>query len=590
MPRIPTYDTPQAEARALPGVRQSSVASPALFGAGAEQQAQLGRSMINAGAAGLQIAGAMQERDNLEKVQSADATYKERLLGWKMQATEKYRGTNADAMLGDFQKWHEEQTKELGQALGNEQQRNAFGVLSRKNYGLARNDFGHFVLSEKQKTSAAVLDASVANEVNLAAVAGSDEEVTARKRNLVANIQAYAAAHGWADEVTTQKTGDALTNLHLQRLQSMTGKNYEGAKAYYEANKGEINGSVRDKAEALLEEGGLRHVTQKATDEVMSKRLGLGGALDYVRKNYSGKEEDEIVRRVKERYADAEAAMRQGQRYAADNAWKILTQGGDRSAIPVSTWNSLSGHEQMQISNYLGRRAEVGVGGTAKHDDVGSLTDVERMIEQGDITSREQLTRYAPFLSAGTIKTLGNKLDKRGVVPPTDIRRVFEERKGAKVNVAKMGEGDRNEWMAFQNYILENVKETKRPEDIDVWADRWFLKGYGKDDSFFRNDPDTYGEARTKGRTDFVISTPDAARATTDQALGLLSRAGVPMPKDKTLARDEFYTKNVLEAERWAAAHGQQNSPSLTAAYALLKQNKKPVTPANLQYLMEQFK
>lgn len=238
----------------------------------------------------------------------------------------------------------------------------------------------------------------------------------------------------------------------------------------------------------------------------------------------------------------------------------------------------------MQFVRYFD--AKTARGDKDGKDDIENLAKVETLIERGDLTNKAELAKYEPFFSKDTLKTLGNKIEKRGEVKPSEMRRVFEERKGKKLDLAK----NSAEWMAFQGYLLDNVKETKRPEDIEVWADRWFMQGRGKNDEALTNDPNTYGEARTKGRKDFVIATPEDAAPFVDQTLAILSKNGVLIPKDRKLARDEFYTTQGLEADRWATAHSVPSSPELTAAYALLKQNKKPITPANLDYIMRQLK
>jgi predicted Fe-S protein YdhL (DUF1289 family) len=554
---------------------------------------------------GLSAIGAvMQDRENADMLFRAETTLKDDYIKFERDVRER-KGQNAWGATKDAEKWFTDQEKKHSDILQNDTQRRLFNQSFTKLRQSATSSISQHEAGERRKSLEESAQASIVGSINLAAGAAADmqlgptldaegnaipgsDPIGGVKSDVIKRVQVLSDINGWTSERKTMEEAKYLTSLHSQVLQSLVVANPAKAKEYYKTYKEEINGSERDGIEKVIQEGTLREVAQTATDEIMGKGLSLGAALNYARSKYQGHEEDEITRRIKERFSEREAALNLGQKHASDAAWKVLTNGGGRDNIPPALWNALPGEEQRQVLNYLDARTARG--DNAGKDDIENLAKVETMIEQGDITKKEGLAKYEPFFSKSTLKTLGNKIDKRGEVKPSEMRRVFEERKGVKVNPAKMGEGDLNEWMAFQGYLLENVKETKRPEDIEVWADRWFMRGRGKNDAAFTNDPNTYGEARTKGRKDFVISTPEGVAPQVDQTLAILSKNGVPIPKDRKLARDEFYTTHALEADRWAMAHEVPSSPELTAAYALLKQNKKPITPANLDYIMRQLK
>ncbi|SDH22795.1 hypothetical protein [Propionivibrio dicarboxylicus] len=629
--KIPTYDTPQVEARALPGVRESSVASPALFGASAEQQVQAGKSALGAGNTIMAAAGIMQDRENADLIFRAETTLKDDYLNFEASVRER-KGQNAWGATKDTEQWFAEQEKKHGEALQNDVQRKLFGQSLTKLRQSAIGTISQYEANERRRSIEESADASIVGSINMAATAAADglvvgagpnkgapatttdedgnpivtaPDVTVSsnplpsiKSDIIKRVQVLSDLNGWSPERKQFEEAKHLTNLHKQVVQALADKDATKAREYFEANKAEINGGDLDSIGKVLKFGetkqaGFEFANRPDIMSLASDQDRIAAARDYFKD--APEKREAAIQEIKTRAAEAETFRQRGQRDAGDAAWKVITGGGSLGSIPAATWAAMGGEEQRQVQDYLDartRRAEADArrDGKEEMDDIANLDKVERMIEQGDITDRAQLARYDAFFTKSTLKTLATKIDKRAVVPPADIRREFEERKGAKVNVAKMGDKDRAEWMAFQDYILQNVKETRRPEDLNVWADKWFLKGYGKDDSIFINDPNTFGEAMTKGRKDFVISTPEAAQSNVDQALSILSKNGVPMPKDKALARDEFYTKNVLDADRWAAAHGVQSTPEFTAAYALLKQNKKPITAGNLDYVIKQFK
>lgn len=603
--RVPTYDNAQVAPNALPAVRESSIASPALFGAEATQNMELGAAGLKSGLGLGKAAEYMQDRENADMLFRAETKLKEDYLTFERGIKER-KGQNAWGATKDAETWFADQEKTHSELLQNDTQRKLFSQsLTKLRLAGVGAVSGHEAL-ERRKSLEESAQASIVGSINMAAATAADgfaghvpatpqidaegneiaptpgDPISGLKGDIVKRVQVMSDLNGWTPERRALEEGKYLTSLHKQVLQSLVTNNPGKAKEYYDTYKNEIDGSERDGIDRFIKEGTLREVAQTAVDGIMSKGLGISGALNLARQKYKGAEEDEITRRIKERFSEREASVGLGAKQSADAAWKIVANGGGRDQIPPALWTSLKGEEQMQFIRYFDAKGAKGA--KEGQDDMENLAKVETMIERGDITNKADLAKYEPFFSNSTLKTLGTKIDKRGVVSPTEMKKVFEERAGKKVNPAKMSEGEGKEWMAFQNYMLENVKETKRPEDLDVWADRWFMKGYGKADEWDVNDPDTLGQARTKGRKDFVIATPEGLVPQVDQTLAILSKNGVALPKDRKLARDEFYTTNVLEADRWAAAHETPNSPEVTAVYALLKEKKMPITPGNMEH------
>lgn len=596
MPRVPTYDSAVAESRPLPGTRESSVASPGLFGAGAEQIIEGGKSLLRAGSGLGDVVDRIQAEDNETEAKALDTEFanfgRDVLNGVEGDPATGYLSKQGKVAVDEYNSARDALLKKKQELLEKASNERVKMIVSRT-FDQRVLGFRDTMDSHARTQRAAHMKATSELRVDSLANDMADywANPTEHGKYLTA-LKNEAGALADMQGITEKRERDAFvqeftTTGHARVIARMVSNGQASqAKTYFEQYGAEIGGKDRDRIAGIVREGALRVKAQEAVDSVMAKGLGLSGALSWVRKNYEGEEEDEIARRLKERYGEQESAAAIGRRQSADRAWKIITNGGGRDQIPADTWNALGGEEQKQIVDYLSRK---GAGG-ADRDDISNLDAVETMIELGDITDRAQLARYEPYFTKSTLKTLANKIDKRGTVPPAELRRVFEERKGAKVNVGKMSEGERQEWMAFQDYILQNVRETKRPEDIDSWADRWFMQGRGRGDSWYADDPNTLGEARVKGRKDFVISTPEGARGEVDTALSVLQKNGVAIPKDRGLARDEFFTKHFLDAERWAGAHGVTNSPELAAAYAILKQNKKPITPANLDYIIQRLK
>lgn len=610
MPRVETYDAPQVSPNALPGVRQSSVVSPALLGEAGAQQAEMGAGMLKAGNALGDVAYKMQVEDNETEAKALDTEFanfgRDVINGTDGDPSTGYlskQGKNALEAYGATRDALIKKREELIGKASNDRVRNLLAqTFDRRIMSFRDTMDGH----ARQQRAAHMKATSELRIDSLAKDMADSWADPTKHAEYLAGLKGEAVSLAEVHGITDAREKDALVKQYtstghagvIARMMS-TGFVRE-AKDYLKTYNAEIDANVRTRLIDQLDTAGkkddvvrVQRFLEQAPGGWKARYKMLGDAFDGGGKIAGVPVDGELYKQVRAGLEHMEAKARTDEnRYEASvvgqaQDWVIKNPGRPVTEMPLNLYNGLKAKGHLAALDSFAQRAS---GGKDIKDDIENLGKVEQMIERGDITDRAQLNQYAMYFSNSTLKTLAVKLDKRETVAPTDIRRVFEERKGEKVNLGKMGDGARAEWMAFQQYILGNVKETKRPEDIDAWADRWFMKGYGKDNSLFANDPDTFGEARTKGRKDFVIAAQGDAQAHTDNALRLLERSGVPMPKDRQLGRDEFYTSYVLEAERWAGAQGVQNTPEISAAYALLKRSKKPVTPGNVEYIINQLK
>ncbi len=100
MPRVPTYSAPQAQEAALPGVRQSSVASPATMGGlAAQQNAQLGAAIEGLGDQMAARQHEQDQRDNQVRVDDAMNQVREKMLDYTFNAQSGYLSLKGRAAL-----------------------------------------------------------------------------------------------------------------------------------------------------------------------------------------------------------------------------------------------------------------------------------------------------------------------------------------------------------------------------------------------------------------------------------------------------------------------------------------------------------
>lgn len=506
------------------------------------------------------------EKNGFKNLRSGDAVKRPLLSEWS---------SRLDASIND-----------IAAKLENTEQKEAF----RRRADVAKSQFSQDILqhlsSENQVYQTQVMDSTVEAERNAASMHWNNPgDVLASMERVKKAVNSYADANGLPEEVRQQAYVKRASSVHAAIVgQAMDSGNPEYAELWFKTHREEIDAGTAERIQKVINENGVRIKAQKATDSIMERGLSASEAKKFVRQNHTGKERDEIMRRVEDRYADVAAEQRAQLAAAEDSAWKVAVQpNASLDDIPPSLWSSMSGESQKQITSYFTAKQKR----EKKEDDWAVLDQVEAAITTGDITGTEQLARYEPFLRDSTLRTLRKNIQKRGEISPSIVRRSFEDRVGK--TKSKWNKSEREQWVAYQGYILDNVKETKRPEDVDVWADKWFMEGYGSENRLLINDPDTYGEAYTMGREDFLVRAPEEAQEEIGAALEHIRSAGVEVPKTSAAA-DEFYTEHYLEGSRWFNARDLAVTPQRLAAFALLKSQNKPVTEANINFVSEQLK
>lgn len=310
MPSIPTYDAPVVAPRALERPDLASAATPELLSAGAEKDAKLGASMVAAGTGLAAVAGAMQQRANLDEVFRAETALKEGYLAYDADVKKNRQGQFSANVTADTSKWWQEQTQKAAEGITSPEARRVF---MQRATGLRQTSLHAMSAFEQDQTQRAQWDAWNANNsttISTAAQLATPEAVASARGQLSSNLRAMAAAQGWQGDTLNAEMLKQTTALHTAVFNNLVEKNYEVAKAYLTANKLEIDGKQWDNLEKTLREGGMDTLAQNVRDDVFTRGLTEAQAVEAVRQKYTGKEEEHIVAKLKQYYAEKKEALR----------------------------------------------------------------------------------------------------------------------------------------------------------------------------------------------------------------------------------------------------------------------------------------
>lgn len=370
MPQIPVY-TPQATPQELPGARQDSIASPALFDASSRQNQQLGGAIEGAGATGADIAIDIQHRQNADMIFRAETAAKtDYAKNFLPQALQR-RGAAAEGLTNEASDYWKKQLDDNSANLQNTVQQHIFGEQIAK---LREQSIQQMGLHEAQQRYVSLNEsatASIVASTNLAAqqvgTPFQDEVINSARDDIQRRVKAQADLNGWAPEVANEKTQAALSNLHYQVIQNLArGSDPDKAEAYFDKVKqtGEWNGTMNDTVEKLLMSANYLKGAQAASDKAMAlpgkdgKPIDEAGALQYLRDNTSGKTQRAAVTETRQRFADQRQAQREDALGADNDGRKVIVAGGSISDVPPDVWGRMNGQTQHELQNWVSERAK----------------------------------------------------------------------------------------------------------------------------------------------------------------------------------------------------------------------------------------
>jgi soluble lytic murein transglycosylase len=256
MPRVPTYDSPQVQPDALPGVREESFASP--LTQRADKQVQLGNALQVAGAEGNSIAQQMQEQANQVRVDDALNKAKERVNALTFDKDEGYlnqRGSQAfDRPSGKplADEYSEQLQKDVGgisEGLSNAAQRRTFALHANNLQTSFRGQLQKHESDQFREYTLSVRDGTIANGMDTIGKFWNDPnridgEVQAIQAAVVDKAKLEGKSATWAEAQSRKLT----SNAHLVALEAaLENQNLPYADQYLKkyANQMDANDMLR---------------------------------------------------------------------------------------------------------------------------------------------------------------------------------------------------------------------------------------------------------------------------------------------------------------------------------------------------------
>lgn len=361
MPRVPAYEGPQVQTRAL--------STPA-------QSAPDVSSGLQAASRALGQVAQIAERRVLDQVQAeadtADAEISSGWLTWDAEARRKYQGANIGEYEAEAAKWWDKARETYGQNLTPAARERVGQALARKRTSALGAVASHSA-NVREQWADSQAEAAAQTTIEFGIDTGDTAGAAARVRQIAAE---KGSRKGWSTEMVQAEQQRLLGTLHLSYITRLAQSNPEKARAYYDANKGEIPGAAQARVEEVLKaEGDNQFASQFAAKHAgmpLAEQLAKAGEISDPERR------EKTLQQVRNAHAQVQQAQREREQAASDEAWQMVGQG---RRVPEATLMRMNGRERVQLQDYLRDRAKAAASGSAPKSDpafLASLYDMAR--------------------------------------------------------------------------------------------------------------------------------------------------------------------------------------------------------------------
>lgn len=339
MARVPVYDGTQVRSSALQPVQQREIdVSSGMRAAGQAlgQVADLGDKIVR--------------RDAETEANRIDGEITAGWLQWDAENRRKYQGQNIDEYGAKAAEWWDKARETYGANLSPLVQSAIGPVLGRKK-AQALGAVATHIGAEKDRFADDAGEKAALTAIEFGVDTGDTTGAANQVRKIVAE---RGARKGWTTEMVQADQQRLLGTLHLSAITTMAERDPVKARAYYEANKGEIPATAQPRVEQVLKAEGdnqfaVQFAAQRATLPLAEQLKQAGDITDPERRK-------KALTEIHNTYNLKKAAQAEQESAAADEAWQLVGQG---KRVPESVLMRMDGKSRVQLQEHLVDRARI---------------------------------------------------------------------------------------------------------------------------------------------------------------------------------------------------------------------------------------
>ncbi|MES2099045.1 MAG: hypothetical protein V4569_04440 [Pseudomonadota bacterium] len=540
MPTVPVLSGPTIERNALPFVPQSaSAATSEAFGANrARALGQVGQLLGD-------VAQRMQDKEDADQLFRAEVSFDADRQAFEREELGR-QGVNAKGGSERAAEFWDKAKRKAAEGVTSEKAR---ALFERRSFNVQRATNDTLMRHEQVETNRSLQDSALArvkSAIDLAVGDPSPERVALARQDISGAIDVVSKIRGDTPEITANLKMASLTQLHKQIVMNAVDSDPDAAKAYFYANKKEINGGDAAVIEHALHKGGLLRDAQDAADEIATKFTSEADAMAHVQKTYSGDKEKAIKAELRERFNMRDATVTKAKTEAYAQGQLLVAKGQN---VPQSLLLLMDPSQQAALIEHRQARARAAAAeARAANASKPIKTDWSLYVDLREKAAADpegfkalHLGEYAERIGPSQLEQL---LDIQGKTEKSKPKQreaaTLHQQMSATISALKITKAQKGEFQSFVQSAVDDAQETKgKPLTYDerqAIIDRAVLQG---------PDPDRilpWGERRMfqltpDQRTRFKPNAATDAPATELDALNdALKQQGLPQTPANRLA------------------------------------------------------
>jgi hypothetical protein len=330
----------------------------------------------------------------------------------------------------------------------------------------------------------------------------------------------------------------ATNSIHGQAVQAaIDGQNLDNARDYLQRYGNEMTPETFQRANKALEIGTSDKREQTLADTIWSESGGnIAAALKKARDTLSGRDEDQVVQRLKVFENERTTIIRESQNESKDKAWRVYAETGNFSKIPPTVLAGMDGADLASLQ----RTARADIEAKQKGTEVRTNPDTYYALTKESMNNPDfkdpakfDLRKYFHLLSPGDRnhfinlqRTIGTKNEAPEAVTTQQQIGATIKQLGLKDTQAGVFTSEANKALfAAQVEKGGKLNQAERQRVIDGLV----IQGEVLTGSWYRPDPNLYRfEARARGEENKFK--PEFTEPQRNKARDALIRNGVSNP------------------------------------------------------------
>lgn len=519
MPQVPTVDGPRVQQSPLRGGENTTRAINT--GAGMLTSAA-GAAITGFGEAGDRI----QERRDLDEAFRVETAVIAEYSQFEQNLRKTRRGASAQGVVNDVDQWWSKIDETYGKDVSPRVKQLTAKSLARAR-AQALESTGKYQMVEEDRAQTESYTAVNGQEIQRAVTLGTPEALASAKGKINAAVAVFGATRGWKQEQFDAENQKWTNALHIQAVNAMIDDKPAEAKAYFEANRKEIDSANHVRMSKMIDRGVAEATATKNAADWAS--LPFEKAIENANKITDPDTRKMTVAAVRDLQTDKNIAIQLREREASDKVWQAVANGATLKSLPRAMLEQLNGRERVQVNEHYEaerkRRAAEAAGKPVKTD----LALLEKLISMSpEEIAKVQLSTYQDRISRGDLEQL---MVRRSSMLSKDPKKEHEvatvtQHMNTYISTMKLKDESKGAFQKaaldeFDNFKATNKREATHDERTKI-LDRLSIE-----QSNFWSSNKRFFEVAPKDRQKFVDDVvPASERA---EIIKSLTKKGIPV-------------------------------------------------------------